>query len=529
MSKHFTRLKHNQEGLGMPMVLAVIVIIGILSVTLLSIVLNLFFIANNNARRQQAFNIAEAGINYYLWHLSHNPSDFKDGKTTPATPDATLGYGPYVHNYVDDNSKSAGTYTLWIKPAGNGSTIATVRSIGRVNGTNTIRTVEAQLGVPSFASYVLNSDSAFWFGDTEAANGPVHSNQGIRMDGPNSSDVTAANATYVPGTAYGGSSSSSSHPGVWCNAAVTNPNCNTRNKSDWRFPVASVDYNQVSSSLCTIKKSAFSDDSSTSSLAGMSNACSQVPTTRTAAYLPRRATTFNNSRGYLVQLNTNGTYDLYNVNAEDDRQTPYTSALTLQSVATGISIGASGVIFAEDNVWVRTNPTYHGRVTIAAGRLTTSDNARIAIADDLLYSTRSGSDVIGLVAEGDVTITPYAPPATGSFNFEVDAAAISQSGSVRYAGTYVADSSRRTRGWVNSNQTFTYYGSVASRLNWTWTFLCSSSCGDGVYSSSQGRYISGVLNNATEYDYNLLYAPPPNFPLTSTYNILTWREVLTVP
>ena len=68
--------------------------------------------------------------------LSHNGADFKDGKTTPATPDANLGYGPYVHDYINDNGVKTGTYTLWIKPDGNGSTIATVRSIGQVTGTN---------------------------------------------------------------------------------------------------------------------------------------------------------------------------------------------------------------------------------------------------------------------------------------------------------------------------------------------------------------------------------------------------------
>lgn len=522
--------RRSNEGFAMPMVLAFITIVGILSVTLLSVVLNLFSVSTYNARRQQAFNIAEAGINYYLWHLSHSPTDFKDGQSTPVTPDATLGYGPYVHNYVDDNAKTTGTYTLWIKPQGGGSTVATVRSIGRVNGTNQIRTIDAQLGVPSFASYVLNSDSAFWFGNTEQANGPVHSNQGIRMDGPSATDVTSARATYVPTTSYGGTTNSSSHPGVWCHTSVTTPvNCNTRNKSDWRYPVASIDYNQVAGSLCNIKKTAFESDGSTSALASLPNACAQTPATRTAAYIPQRAATYNSSRGYLIQLNTNGTYDLYNVNGENDLNTPYTNALTLQSVATNIAVDASGVIFVEDNVWVRTNPTFHGRVSIAAGRLATTSNARATFADDILYSAKDGSDVIGIIAEGEVRLAPYAPPATGSFNFEIDAAVISQQSNVRYPTTYLSSTSRCTRGWVNGNQTFTYYGSVASRLSWTWIISRGSSCGDAVYSASQGSYISGILNNNTEYDYNLLYAPPPSFPLTSTYNILSWREVLTTP
>jgi hypothetical protein len=63
-----------------------------------------------------------------------------------------------------------------------------------------------------------------------------------------------------------------------------------------------------------MKKVAFAADAATSALANLANACSQTPSTRTAAYLPRRALAFIIARGYLIQLNTNGTYYLYNVN-----------------------------------------------------------------------------------------------------------------------------------------------------------------------------------------------------------------------
>ncbi len=504
-------------------------VVIILSAVVLQVVVMNFFTVGNQIDRQKAFNIAEAGINYYLWHLSHNSTDFKDGKTTPATPDPQLGYGPYVHTYIDDDAVDRGTYTLWIKPQGNGSTIATVRSIGKIKGSNVNRTVEAQIGATSFANYALVSDTALWFGSTESAHGPVHSNQGIRMDGPSDSDVTSANNTYVPPNNLGGDGQS--HPGVWCSTSITTPvNCATRSKQDWRYPVPSVDFNQVTGSLCTIKRTAFAADSSTSALSTQTNACTQTPTARTAAYLPQRNTngSFSLTRGYLIELNSNGTYNLYNVNGEDDRLTPYTNALTRQLVASNITVPSSGVIYAEDNVWVRSNPTYSGRVTIAAGRLATTNNANIVVADDIVYGTKNGSDAVGLIAEDSVIIAPYAPPATGSFNFEVDAAMLAQTGSVLYPNRYRTDADRCTRGWTNSNQTFKFYGSVASRQSWTWTWsLGSGSCGDAANSS--GGYISGILNNDTAYDYNLLYAPPPSYPITAGYNIINWREVLTKP
>lgn len=524
-------LDKNEDAIILPGVLSAILAFIILSGAVLTVIQSNLGIVSRNIQSQQAFNIAEAGANYYLWHLSHSPSDFKDGQTTPTTPDPSLGYGPYVHTYTDDNSKQPGTYTLWIKPDGPGSTIVTVRSIGQVSNTNVIRTVETRIGAASFASFGLVSDSAFWFGETESANGPVHSNLGVRMDGASSGDVTSANSTYVVPFGLGGDGSTSK-PGVWCDTSITTPvNCNTRSKSDWRYPTPLVDFNQISGSLCTIKKLAFAADPATSALASQANACSQVPTTRTNAYLPQRsaAGTYNIATGYLIELNPNGTYNLFNVNAENDQAADYGSALTKTSVANNISPPASGVIFAEDNVWVRSNPTYSGRLTIGAGRLASATvAANIEIADDLLYGNKNGSDALGLIAEDSIEIAPYAPPATGSFNFEVNGAMISQTGKIQYPRNYRTNSTKCTNGWVNSNQKFIFYGAIATRGVWTWTHAVGANCGDSVNSGTDG-YISGVYHNDTQYDYNLMYAPPPSFPITSGYNILSWREVLTKP
>ena len=514
-----------------PGLLSIIIAFGIMATAITEIAVTNLYISGTIVQSQRAFNIAEAGLNYYMWHLNHNSTDYKDGQSTPTTPNPTLGYGPYTHTYVDTNGVKEGTYTLWVNPTGNGSTVVTVRSIGTAAGSGVTRTVQAQIGTPSFASYAVASDSALWFGNTESADGPVDSNQGVRMDGSSDATISSANATYVPSTQLGGDGNS--HPGVWCNSSVTTPvNCNTRSKSNWIYPVPQLNFNTVTASLCTIKKAAFAADPSTASLATQANACNLTPSTRTAAYLPQRSTTYSLTRGYLIVLNTNGTYNLYYVNAENDQSTPYTSALTLQSVATNISPPSAGVIFAEDNVWVLSSPTYHGRLSIAAGRLTSSNSstyANIVIAGPLLYSTKNGADALGLIAQNSVLIAPYAPPATGSFTFEIDGALLAENGEVWYPYTYRTSQYKCTRGWTNSNQQFLYYGSVATRQTWTWTWLDgSSACGDAAHDPANG-YISGIENNTTQYDYNLEYAPPPNFPITSGYNILSWREVVTHP
>ena len=51
------------------------------------------------AQREQALQIAEAGIDYYRWHLAHAPSDYQDGTGTS---------GPYVHSVKDKNNNTVG-------------------------------------------------------------------------------------------------------------------------------------------------------------------------------------------------------------------------------------------------------------------------------------------------------------------------------------------------------------------------------------------------------------------------------------
>lgn len=530
-----------------PALLATIIAFSIMATAIVEITFNNFTIVGNIVKSQQAFNIAEAGLNYYMWHLNHNPTDYKDGGTTPATPDPSLGYGPYTHTYIDGNGASTGTYTLWIKPAGNGSTIVTVRSIGKANNGPTYRTVQAQIGSPSFASYGVVSDSALWFGATEAADGPVMSNQGVRMDGSSNSTIGAANATYTPSSSVGGDGFTS-YPGVWCNPSVTTPvNCNTRSKSAWTYPVAQVNFNQVSTSLCTMKKVAFGDYPATASLNAGPSPCTQTPASRTSAYVPQLSASFSATKGYLIKLNNDNTYDLLKVNSENDRYNAvYTNSNVLSTtpVATGIALPPSGVVFVEDNVWVATPTTFNGRVTIASGRLATNNSTDIVVAGPLLYATKNGSNAIGLVAEQSVFIAPYAPLAAagyssnGAFTFEVDGALLAQNGDVQFGengdsgsnqASYRSSTANCARGWTGNGQNFTFYGSVAARQTWTWSWLVGSfPCGDAAYSSANG-YVTGFLNDTTSYDYNLKYAPPPSYPLTAGYNILSWREILTHP
>ncbi|HAC56340.1 TPA: hypothetical protein DCF80_02465 [Candidatus Saccharibacteria bacterium] len=491
----------------MLMLITAFAILGLAVGTMIITTLNTAVRAQNS---ETAFNAAEAGLNYYLWHLNHAPNDHKDGTGAPASP-GTLGYGPYTHDYNDLSGNRLGEFTLYILPGASGSTTVTVRSIGKVDSyPSATRTVEARIGAPSFSVYAVAGNTALWFGNTESTSGPVHSNVGVKMDGSNTDQVTSANTSYtVP--SWSGPGAGTTKPGVWCDTAITSPvNCNTRSKTSWSYPVPAVDFNKLSGDLCALKKIATNNNAA--------NACSLSPS-RTAGYVPRVSTSYSSTVGYLITLNDNGTYNLEQVTNERDNRANYSLALTKTLVQSNITIPSNQVIFVEDNVWVRTaGPNgFDGRVTIASARLAVSGDTEAIIADDILYDDKyNGNDSIGIIAESNVEVAPYAGAPV-----EINAALISQTGSVGIRRQYNGTSTYVT-GYPLSSQGLTFFGSLASNQTWTWSVqLCGSvnnaSCWAGY------RYTS------TNYDENLRYSPPPNFPVTSSFDILSWREVLTTP
>src|SRR3990167_4864620 len=127
--------------------IAVIMIGGLVSLGLYE---NKAITARQN--KEFAFQIAEAGINYYRWHLAHSPADYQDG---------TGGPGPYVHDYKDKDGIVIGQFSLNITPPILGSTLVVVESTGNLNAdTPVLRKIAAQLAKPSIAKYAVVANAA---------------------------------------------------------------------------------------------------------------------------------------------------------------------------------------------------------------------------------------------------------------------------------------------------------------------------------------------------------------------------------
>jgi len=361
------------------------------------------------ARSAEAMNIAEAGVNYYLWHLAHNSTDYKDGGSTPNT----APYGPYTHNYVDSNGNVLGTYTLYITPPAGGSTITTVQSIGQVPHFSGTRTILAQLGQPSFANYALLTGTEVWFGPGESSNGPVMSDVGVHMDGTNNGPVMSANATYKPSAAFGGDGNT--HNGVWGTGGPT---------SQWQFPVPSVDFSSVTADYSTCSTQA--------AAAGIS--------------LPS-----SGKLGYYLKLRSDGKIDEYIVKTETS------SGITTTTVnpITTLNAPGNGILYAADNVWVQ-GTSWPGKIDILSGKLpaNAATYTNITIIGNLTYAAKDGTDTIGLIAQNNVQVAQYAPS-----TIEIDGALLAQNGSI----LAVQAGSAKTA--------LTFYGALDSYNFWTWSWV----------------------------------------------------------
>lgn len=327
-------------------------------------------------RSEQALSVAEAGVNYYLWHLAHNPTDYKDGGTTPNT----APYGPYAHDYFDNDGNLLGTYTLYITPPVSGSTITTVKSIGTVPKFSGTRTILAQLGQPSFSNYIFLSDTELRFSSTSTTTGPVHSNVGVEFNGTNNGPVTAASSTYTNG--------SGTHNGVWGTGGPT---------SQWQYPVPSIDFDQVTVNLSNMQTLAQANGVYLNTSGGI---------------------------GWYLLLKSDGTIDIYRVNSENSSGIN-TTFVRNQAAPT------NGLLFSTQEVWI-SGTNFPGRITVVAAKLPDSSSTRrdINIINNLTYSTQDGSAAIGLVAQRSVFVPRYVPN-----DMTVNAALLAQYGSVGYDTT----------------------------------------------------------------------------------------------
>lgn len=457
----------------------------IISTAFIIVIYGLFFLLTtqfNSSFRQvaydQALYIAEAGVQYYKWHLAHSPNDFTDG---------TDNSGPYVHIYKDNQGKEVGSYSLQIIPPENGSSIVTIKSTGAsMDFPDIKRTVTIQYGIPSFAIYSNLSHAASWYGSNIIVNGQIHSNNGIRMDGLNTSIVSSSQDKYICGSETGCSfSNCNSNPtcrwisgqgcqcdGVWGAGAGNNL---------WQFPEPTIDFDSISFDFGQM---------------------------RTAAQTHGLYLGPSGRSGYHIVFKNNGTFDLYQVRSTNSVY-GYSSEsgcdrleqiIDRQTLIGNYTVASKPIIFLEDYVWVE--GIVNGKTNVIAARFPIDSNSmNIWINNNLTYLAKDGNHSLGLIAQKDIYFVRNLPS-----NFEINAAMLAQKGKIIRHG-YILSCGWSTYSLRNS---ITIYGSVISHDKSYWNF------GDPPS--------SGFINRSIVYDPNLYYNPPPYFPTTGEYEFISWEE-----
>lgn len=446
--------------------------------------------ARHSEGREQAILIAEAGIDYYRWHLAHAPTDFQDGTATS---------GPYVHNYYIRSGEKIGTYTLVITPPPLGSTMVTIRSTGRIDSDPSIsRTIEAKFAKPSFAKYAVISNSDISIGAD--IYGPMHSNGGIYMNSGTAYNViTSAKTTF--------NSTTTGFVTKWGVYTDTDPNP----------PTAYATVTARFTAGREVGKPALDFDGITVDLAQL----------KTSAQSNGNYYAASGALGYHIVLQTNDTYDLYRVNTaatgggscEARQWWTYPSCPTVANakwsvngqtlIGNDIPFPANGIIFAEDHVWVD-GTINSARLTIIAATIPdVGARKNIIVNSDLRYTNYDGQDVLGLIAQDNFFVG-----VVSANTLRIDGAIIAQHGRVsRYA--------YRNCGAYSERTSITFYGMFASNQRYAYGNL------GGVCTASPGAFASGYNTDRTYiYDPNLLYGPPPSFPLTADqYQIISWDEI----
>ncbi|OGY60034.1 MAG: hypothetical protein A3H06_01365 [Candidatus Colwellbacteria bacterium RIFCSPLOWO2_12_FULL_44_13] len=441
------------------------------------------------ANKSLAFDIAESGVEYYRWHLAHDPDDYEDGTGSP---------GPYIHEFLDKEGNVVGEFLLEITPPAVGSTVITVRSTGRTVADPTIeKIIEVKMGIPSFAKFAVVADPPdIRFGEGTEVFGLVHSNGGIRFDGYAHNVVSSAKEEY----------DDPDHP----------PDDGSENEFGVHTHITPVD--PLPPATMPDRSDVFAAGRELGvpgvNFEGLSQDLKDIQTVAKNGGFHRIK---SNSKGYEVVLKTNDTFDLYKVTSLGAPPTTGcnnylgqdgwgTWTIKNKQFLGNYAFPGNGVIFLEDNIWVR-GTINTARLTIASGRFPEQDstNTSISITNDISYTNYDGGDILALIAQKNINIGLQSED-----DLKIDGALVAINGRVgRYYYRKPGGGSNRCSPY-HVRSRISLHGMIATRQRYGF-----------AYTDDTGYDIRNIT-----YDTNLLENPPPSFPLVAgNYEMISWKEV----
>lgn len=434
-------------------------------------------VINFRHEQQRATEIAEAGLNYYRWYLAHYPDDITDGTGLP---------GPYVHVYNDPEDGPIGEFSLSIASStycGSVSSIDITSTAFTYDDPTAVSEISARYRRPTVAEYSFITNGGVWYGSDRVITGPVHSNQGIRMDGYHNSFVGSGQSDWTCTSSFG------------CNPNVTVDGVYTTSGNSspglFSFPVSPVNFGGLTLDLAEMKTRAQDNGG--------------------IYYGP------SGSYGYRVIFNGNdtvtirrvtGTYNYKAYSTYEGWHWGERNVITSSSFVATVDIDpACPLLYLEDKVWLEGNIS--GKVALAAANLSLGSQTNIVINNDIKYVSGTDAGLIA-IAEDDVDVGLQVPN-----DLEANGIFVAQNGRFgrnHYWSGYLP-------GWLDGyicRDTLTRFGSVVSngRVGTKWI--------GGTYC---GSFSSGFANRITSFDQNQVDNPPPLTPKTSDVYILDgWKQ-----
>lgn len=543
MKKTSKRKVNSKKGSILAFVLIMIVIIAITLTSLLTYISSQLSFSKDRVEREKAFQIAEAGVYYYRWYLAHQVA----GKTALQIKDfwengSPLGVGePYPEiEYSDPEGGAIGKYKLEVEEPAPGSTIVYVKSTGWTYQKPSVkREIRVRFRRPSWSENSVLANDEMRFGDGTTVTGKMHSNEGIRFDGVANNIVSSSLASYDDPD-HGGAVEFGVHthvnapPASGINDAQrpleAPPNVVAQRTDVFQagrtFPAPQMDFNALVSDLAFMRSEAtikydnsgvgrriilkadgtmdvckansYSEilDANYSSATGNANAIedySGVVTGATGSNAWRNGDLCVNTiaKGGCCALASCGW--IQNSNHSRGKCVTLTNQI----------IPNNGIVYVANNLWLE-GTISNKRVSFVAAELSdepvgggvsnTGGKKNIFLGmNNLLYTNIDGSDIIGLIAQDNITIV------RDSLNvLVIDGALLAKEGRVGrcyYDGTV--------------KNSITINGSVATNVRYGF-----------AYTNGTGYQIRNL-----NFDNNLLYYPPPYFPTGTEYAIDLWDEL----
>lgn len=175
METFFSKLK-KENGIVMPLVVALIAITIFLGVTAAYLVNSQTVMGQRHSETETALQIAEAGVNRAIYLLNEHPGFAKNPEIITNMEDFELG-----------NILPRGSFELELIPASMENPVFTIISTGTPGqNPNIQRTIRVEARKRSFTNYVYFSDndgSSIYWGGEEKCYGPLHTNTTLNIQG----------------------------------------------------------------------------------------------------------------------------------------------------------------------------------------------------------------------------------------------------------------------------------------------------------------------------------------------------------